>query len=231
VGDVAYEVNALTNGAAAIGEVGDLAEALALLNEALDKASGAGDRMGHTVARVNLGCYLLEEGRLEEAREHLEEGVRMGRRLGRRMMEGCAQGELARVFLALGAAESAQARLTEAIALLERVSHWHVLRYTAYRAAAYATLGRHQAARGQFTAVEEAPEVRNEGVLRELVSLLWASVDLAVAREASPGSEEARGATEALSRRLARARSAPAEAASTDLRASLRWLERCGAAR
>ena len=227
VGDVAFEVGFLTNYAMALGEGGGTAEAVHLLEEALEKASRVGDLAGQTLARVNLGCFLLDAGRVVEAREHLEATVRMGRRLGMRILEGVSLGELGRALVALGSLEAARACLSESVAVLARVSRWHALRFTTHLAAVRGALGDLPAAREGFDSLEATPELRDDPMLRELTSLLRASLELAEVSRASPGSEEARRALESARRRVERARNAPAEAASSDLREALRVLERC----
>ncbi|MGZ3458646.1 MAG: ATP-binding protein [Archangium sp.] len=226
VGDVAFEVGFLTNYAMAIGEGGGTAEAVLLLEEAMEKASRVGDRAGQALARVNLGCFLLDAGRAAEAREHLEAAVRMGRQLGMRLLEGVAQGELGRAQVALEALEAARACLAESISVLERVSRWHALRFTAHLASVQAALGDLAASREGFASLEVTPELRDDTVLRELSSLLRASLDLAEASRAPPGSEEERRSLAEARRRVARAGSAPAQAASSDLREALRVLGR-----
>ena len=52
------------------------------------KATSADDRVGYTCARLNLGCFLLDEDRASEACEHLEAVVRTCRQLGMRMSRG-----------------------------------------------------------------------------------------------------------------------------------------------
>jgi tetratricopeptide (TPR) repeat protein len=198
-----------------------------LLEEALEKASRVGDLAGQTLARVNLGCFLLDAGRVVEAREHLEATVRMGRRLGMRILEGVSLGELGRALVALGSLEAARACLSESVAVLARVSRWHALRFTTHLAAVRGALGDLPAAREGFDSLEATPELRDDPMLRELTSLLRASLELAEVSRASPGSEEARRALESARRRVERARNAPAEAASSDLREALRVLERC----
>jgi predicted ATPase/class 3 adenylate cyclase len=226
VGDVAFEVGFLTNCALALGEAGNTAEAAALLGEALEKSARVGDRSGHALARVNLGCFLLDAGRAAEAREHLEATMRMGRQLGMRILEGVALGELGRALVALGATEAAHTCLAEAVSLLGQVSRWHALRFTAHSAAVQAALGHLPEAREGFALLEVAPELREDPVLGELTSLLRASLDLAEAVKASLASEEGMQALESARRRVARARGAPAEAASSDLREALRVMER-----
>ncbi|HYO51394.1 ATP-binding protein [Archangium sp.] len=226
VGDVAFEVGFLTNYAMAIGEGGGTLEAVALLEEAMEKASRVGDRAGQALARVNLGCFLLDAGRAAEAREHLEAAVRMGRQLGMRILEGAALGELGRALVALGALEAARTRLSESVSILDRVSRWHALRFTAHLASVQATLGELAAAREGFASLEVTPELRDDTVLRELSSLLRASLDLAEAEKATPGSESGMRALVEARRRVERARGAPAEAASSDLREALRVLGR-----
>ncbi|WNG41765.1 AAA family ATPase [Archangium violaceum] len=225
VGDVAFEVGFLTNYALAIGEGGSTAEAVALLEEAMEKASRVGDRAGQALARVNLGCFLLDAGRAAEAREHLEATVRMGQQLGMRILEGVARGELGRALVALGALAAARTCLAEAISLLDRVSRWHALRFTVHLASVQAALGELPAAREGFASLEVTPELAGDAVLRELSSLLRASLDLAEAARATPGGEAEQRALEEARRRVERARSAPAEAASSDLREALRVLE------
>jgi predicted ATPase/class 3 adenylate cyclase len=226
VGDRMMELAFLTNCALAIGEAGRKEEALALLQEAADKSTGAGYRAGHAVARLNMGCFLLEEDRAEEASGHLEEAVLIGRQLGMRLVEGVALGELGRAALVAGAPQVARAHLTKAIALLAQVSRWHVLRFSTHAAAVHAALGELGAARERLTTLESAPELQEDPVLRELTSLQAVWVYLAEARAAPPGSEEARQAMESVRQRLERARHAPAEAASSDLRGALRLIER-----
>ena len=68
--------------------------------------------------------------------------------------------------------------------------------------------------------------MREDTALNALTSLLRATVDLTELWAAPPGSEAARRAEEGFQQRLERARSAPAEAASSDLRGALRLLER-----
>ncbi|HYO74711.1 MAG TPA: cyclase, partial [Archangium sp.] len=208
------------------GEGGGTSEAVALLEAAMEQASRVGDRAGHALARVNLGCFLLDAGRAAEAREHLEGTVRMGRQLGMRILEGVALGELGRALVALGAREAARTRLSESISILERVSRWHALRFTAHLASVQAALGELAAARDGFASLEVTPELRDDTVLRELSSLLRASLDLAEAARAAPGSEAGVKCLEEARRRVERARGAPAEAASSDLREALRLLGR-----
>jgi predicted ATPase/class 3 adenylate cyclase len=225
-GDVAFEVGFLTNYAMALCEAGGTSEAVHLLDEALEKASRVGDRSGQALARVNLGCCLLDVGRAAEAREHLEDTVRMGRQLGMRLLEGVSLGELGRALVALGALEAARARLSECVAVLARVSRWHALRFTTHLAAVHAALGELTAAREGFDSLEATPELREDPVLRELASLQRASLELAEAMRAPPGGEEAMRALEVARLRVERARNAPAEAASSDLREALRVLGR-----
>jgi hypothetical protein len=125
-----------------------------------------------------------------------------------------------------GAPQVARAHLTKAIALLAQVSRWHVLRFSTHAAAVHAALGELGAARERLTTLESAPELQEDPVLRELTSLQAVWVYLAEARAAPPGSEEARQAMESVRQRLERARHAPAEAASSDLRGALRLIER-----
>jgi tetratricopeptide (TPR) repeat protein len=135
LGDATFELNFLINYAFAIGELGRMSEAVALLEEALSKSTQVGDRFRHATARLNIGCLLLEESRAAEAVEHLEAAVPIGRRFGSRILEACARGELGRAYLALGVPEKAQAHLREAIATLSEVSRWHMLRFSAHLAA------------------------------------------------------------------------------------------------
>jgi tetratricopeptide (TPR) repeat protein len=185
-----------------------------------------GDRSGQALARVNLGCCLLDVGRAAEAREHLEDTVRMGRQLGMRLLEGVSLGELGRALVALGALEAARARLSESVAVLARVSRWHALRFTTHLAAVHAALGELTVAREGFDSLEATPELRDDPVLRELASLQRASLELAEVMRAPLGSGEATRALESARLRVERARNAPAEAASSDLREALRVLGR-----
>ncbi|WP_309889673.1 adenylate/guanylate cyclase domain-containing protein [Archangium sp.] len=226
VGDVAFEVGFLINYAMALCEAGGTSEAVHLLHEALEKATRVGDRSGQALARVNLGCCLLDVGRAAQAREHLEDTVRMGRQLGMRLLEGVSLGELGRTLVALGAVEGARACLSESVAVLAHVSRWHALRFTTHLAAVHAALGELTVAREGFDSLEVTPELRDDPVLRELASLQRASLELAEARRASPGCEQAARALESAMRRVERARNAPAEAASSDLREALRVLDR-----
>ncbi|XXF75446.1 adenylate/guanylate cyclase domain-containing protein [Myxococcaceae bacterium GXIMD 01537] len=224
VGDALFEVGFLTNCGVTANEAGQTLEAVAMLEEAMARATSAGDRVGYAAARLNLGCVLLEV-RAEEACEHLEAVVHTCRQLGMRIYEGDARGELGRALLALGDMERAQAHLAGAVAILARVSRWHALRFTAHLAAAQAVAGHLAQARGTFADLDAAPELAGDPTLRELVSLGRASLELAEARAAVPGSEEAARARGAVRERLERARQAPAAAASSDLRGWIRLLE------
>ena len=225
VGDVTFEVGFLTNCAVAIGETGRTREALGLLEEAMTRSASVGDRAGHALSRLNLGCFLLEAGRPLDAREHLLAAGRMGRQLGQRLLEGTALGELGRAELSLGELEEAAARLSEAVSGLGRVSRWQALRFAAYRAAAEALKGDTSAAEASFVVLDGAPELREDAALRELTALLRAAVDVAEVRAAGQDGTRAGLALESARRRMDRARQAPPEAASSDLRGALRLLE------
>ncbi|MCP3143551.1 hypothetical protein [Pyxidicoccus xibeiensis] len=231
VEDTTCESCLLVNGALASGEAGDLDKALALLDEAMAKSTREGNRKTHALARLNLGCFLLERGEAARACEHLEAVARTGRQLGMRLLEGVALGEQGRALLVRGRPELAQFVLMEAIGMLERVSRWHTLRFSAHLAAAQAALGNVLAAREGLAALESSAELRADPSLRGLTSMLRASVEAAVARTGVPGSREAEVALEAARRRLARARSALPAEASSDLRVSLRLLEQTVMAR
>ncbi len=224
LGDATFELIFLINYAFAIGELGRIGEAASLLEEALSKSTQVGDRFRHATAQLNIGCLLLEENRAAEAVEHLEAAVPIGRQFGSRILEACARGELGRAYLGLGVPAQAQAHLREAIASLSEVSRWHMLRFSTHLAAVHAVLGQLSAAQEGFRALEAAPEVREDPVLSELVSLLRATVDLAAARAGAPSAQVEQGVA-AARQRLERARRAPPAAASSDLRSSLRWLE------
>jgi tetratricopeptide (TPR) repeat protein len=175
VGDVTHEVAFTTYRAVALGETGRLGEAVALVTEAMTRAASVGDQAGHTLARMHLGCFLLEEGRAHESREHLLAAVRMGRQLGARLLEGRAMGELGRAEQALGDLAEARHWLAEAVSALEGAARWQALRFAAHRAAVEAVLGDQQAARASFEALEEEPAVRADPSLRELVTRLRAA--------------------------------------------------------
>ncbi|WP_224248104.1 ATP-binding protein [Hyalangium gracile] len=224
LGDTTFELTFLINYAFAIGELGRMSEAVALLEEALSKSTQVGDRFRHATARLNIGCLLLEEGRATEAVEHLEAAVPIGRQFGSRVVEACARGELGRAYLALGEPAKAQAHLREAIATLSEVSRWHMLRFSAHLAAVHAALGQVSTAQESFLSLEATPELKEDPVLTELVSLLRAAVDLAKART-EVFSAQAEQCLAAARQRLERARRAPPAAASSDLRSSLRLLE------
>jgi len=226
VGDVALEVGFTTHCAVAIGETGRLREAKALVEEAMTRAASVGDRAGHTLARLHLGCFLLEEGQAVEAREHLTAAVRMGRQLGVRLLEGTAMGELGRAELALGDLAEARHWLAEAISVLEGVARWHALRFAAHRAAVDATLGDVSAALASFTALEEAPELRKDPMLRELTTLLRAAADIALAEVDAVGGEQGRRARESARRYVEAFHSLPNKVFSSDVRGALRFLER-----
>jgi len=136
------------------------------------------------------------------------------------------RGELGRALLAVGSVEPARAQLSAAVAALEPVSRSHALRFATYLAAAHALEGKLQVARQGFNELEATPELAAEPALRALTSLLRATVELAELRAAAPGSEQALEAGRQLQQRLERARQAPAEETSSDLRSSLRMLER-----
>ncbi len=197
VGDVTFEIGFTTHCAVALAETERLEEAKALVTEAMSLATGAGDLAGHTLARLHLGCFLLEEGQAIEARDHLTAAMRMGRQLGARLLEGTAMGELGRAELALGGLADARYWLAEAVSALEEGARWHALRFAAHRAAVEAILGDLPAAQASFEALEEEPQVQADPVLRQLITLLRAVADLAVADEAPVGSEAARQAREA----------------------------------
>lgn len=226
VGDVRFEVSFLINCGFAIGETGNTSEAVAMLEEAMAKATSAGDRVGYAAARLNLGCFLLDEDRAAEACEHLEAVVRTCRQLGMRIYEGTARGEFGRALLATGAVGVARNHLSEAVNIMGRVSRWHALRFMAHLAAVQAVGGQLTEARKTFEELDAAPELRDDPVLRELVSLTRASMDLAEVRSAAPGSPEGTRARQAVRERLERANRAPAAAASSDLRGWTRLLER-----
>jgi tetratricopeptide (TPR) repeat protein len=231
VGDTTFEAMFLVNCGLAIGEAGRAAEAIPYLEEGMAKALSAGYRMGHIVARMDLGCILLGEGRASEACEHLAAVERMGRQLGVRLLEGMTRGELGRALLAVGSLAAARSHLSAAVSVLEPVSRSHALRFSAYHAAAHALEGALPLARQGFGELEAAPELRDEPALRALTSLLRATVEAVELRVAPPGSEEAQRAEREFQQRLERARSAPAAETSSDLRGSLRLLERWGMVR
>jgi predicted ATPase/class 3 adenylate cyclase len=224
LGDATFELIFLINYAFAIGELGQMREAVSLLEEALSKSTQVGDRFRHAAARLNIGCLLLEEDRAAEAVEHLEAVVPSARQFGSRILEACARGELGRAYLALGVPEKAEAHLRSAIATMSEVSRWYMLRFSAHLAAVHAAQGRLALAQEGFLALEAAPELREDPVLGELVSLLRAAVDLAQART-EVFSERVEQCVAAARQRLERARRAPPAAASSDLRSSLRLLE------
>jgi predicted ATPase/class 3 adenylate cyclase len=225
VGDVTFEVAFTTHCAVALGEMGCVGEAMARVTEAMTRAASVGDRAGHTLARLHLGCLLLEEGRTLESREHLVAVVRMGRQLGVRLLEGTAMGELGRAELALGELAEARHWLAEAVSSLQEVARGHALRFAAHRAAVEAVLGDLPAALSSFVALEEEPEVHASPVLRELVTLLRAAADLAVAEEAPVGSEAAQQAREAVRQRVEAVHGTPGVLASSDLRGAVRFLK------
>lgn len=225
LGDVTFEVGFLTNCAVAIGEAGDNGEAVLLLGEALARATSVEDRTGEALARLNLGCYLLDVGSLAEACEHLEAAVRGSRLMGQRLLEGTSLGELGRASLARGDWKQARAALGEAVGILGRASRWQALRFITHLAALEATYGDLRAAREGFAAVEGAPELRDDPALRQLVDLLRATLDLAEANAAPPGSTEGHDSRSAAWRRIEAARHAPRETASSDIRGALRFLE------
>jgi tetratricopeptide (TPR) repeat protein len=225
VGDATFEAIFLINCGLALGEAG-AAEAEPFLDEGMSRALSAGFQVGHVTARLNLGCLLLGADHAADAYEHLETVDRMARQLGLRLLEGTARGELGRASLALGAGEAARRQLGEALGILGPVSRSNALRFTAYLCATHALEGRLEAARAGFAELEAAPEPRDDAALGALVALLRAAMDVAELRAAPPGGEEARRAERAFHQRLEAARAAPAAAASSDLRASLRLLER-----
>jgi hypothetical protein len=99
-----------------------------------------------------------------------------------------------------------------------------MLRFSAHLAAVHAALGQLSVAQEGFLLLEAAPELREDPVLGELVSLLRAAVDLALARTGAASDQVEQGVA-AARRRLEQARRAPPAAASSDLRSSLRLLE------
>jgi predicted ATPase/class 3 adenylate cyclase len=225
VGDVTFEVGFLTNCAVAIGEAGDGGEAVLLLGEALSRALSVDDRAGQALARINLGCYLMDAGGLTDACEHLESAVRLSRLLGQRLLEGTALGELGRACLARGDWKQARVALAEAVGILGKASRWQSLRFIAHLAALDAANGELRAAHESFTNLDGAPELRDDPALRQLVDLLRAALDLAEAEARPPGSREGLEARTAARRRIEAARNAPSESASSDIRSALRFLE------
>jgi predicted ATPase/class 3 adenylate cyclase len=225
VGDRTFEVLFLNNLALAIGESGQTAEAVGFLEEAIAKAMGTGNRSGQAIARLNLGCSLIDADRPAEACEHLSAVVEMGRQLGMRIVEGCAQGELGRAYLASGALEVARAHLASATSILAHVSRWHALRLSLHLTAVQASREELEEARRGFSTLAATAEIQEDAVLRELAALLQATVELAEARAAPAGSAEAERSKEAVRQRLERARQVPPEGASSDLRGWLRRLE------
>jgi tetratricopeptide (TPR) repeat protein len=226
VGDGMFESGFLTNCAFALAESGETREAMVLLREAMVKAASAGDGVGYAIARLNLGCSLLEEDRAQEASGHLEATVRLGQKLGMRILEGCARGELGRAYLALGVVEAARGFLSEAVSMLGQAARWHALRFSAHLAAVQASAGRLAEAEAGFALLAAAPELQQDVVLSELTSLLHVAVDLARARAACPISPEARQALASARQRVERAWKVPSEAVSSDLRGAFRFFER-----
>jgi predicted ATPase len=225
-GDVMFESGFLTNCAMAVGEAGGTQEAIALLREAMVKATSAGDAVGHAIARLNLGCFLLEEDQALEAREHLETTVRLGQHFGMVILEGCARGELGRAHMAMGAMELARSCLSQAVSLLGQAARWHALRFNAHLAAVHAIEGQLSVARASFAEQMAMPEITQDAVLYTLTTLLQAALDLAEARAAPPESPEARQARERARQLVEWARGATPEAMSSDLRGALRFFER-----
>jgi predicted ATPase/class 3 adenylate cyclase len=225
VGDRTYEVLFLNNLALAIGESGATSEAMGFLNEALARALGTGNRSGYVFAQLNLGCFLLDADRSAEACEHLEAAVELARQLGLRIVEGCGRGELARAYLASGEPDGVRSHLANATSILAQVSRWHALRFSLHLAAVQASQGELREARQSFSELEGTEEIRNDPVLRELATLLQATVELAEVRNAPAGCPEARCSWEEARKRLERARAVPPEGASSDLRGWLRLLE------
>ncbi|MFL5350408.1 MAG: ATP-binding protein [Hyalangium sp.] len=226
VGDEMFESGFLNNAAYALAEAGETREAMVLLREAMVKAASAGDGVGYAIARLNLGCSLLEEDRAQEASGHLEATVRLGQKLGMRILEGCARGELGRAYLALGAVEVARGFLSEAVSMLGQPARWHALRFSAHLAAVQAYAGQIAEAEAGFAKLAVAPELQQDAVLFELTSLLQVSVDLAQARAAPAGCSEAKQALERARQRVERAWKVPTEAMSSDLRGAFRFFER-----
>jgi predicted ATPase/class 3 adenylate cyclase len=224
-GDATFEMGFTTHCAVALAETERLEEAKALVTEAMSRATSAGDLAGHTLARLHLGRFLLEEGHAIEAREHLTAAMRMGRQLGARLLEGTAMGELGRAELALGGLAEARYWLAEAVSALEEGARWQALRFAAHRAAVEAILGDLPAAQASFEALEEEPQVRADPALRQLITLLRGVADLAMADEASPGSEEARQAREAARRRMEAVQGSPEPVRASCVRGVLRFLE------
>ncbi len=225
LGDVTFEICFTTHCAVALGEAERLGEAKALVTEAMSRATSAGDLAGHTHARLHLGCFLLEEAQAIEAREHLTAAMRMGRQLGARLLEGMAMGELGRAELALGELAEARYWMAEAVSALEEGARWHALRFAAYRAAVEAILGDLPAAQASFEALEEEPQVKADPVLRQLITLLRAVGDLAMADEAPVGSEAARQAQEAARRRMEAIQGSSEPVRASSVRGVLRFLE------
>ena len=94
---------------------GDLAEAEALLSEAVSLHRASGDSMSHAWALGRLADVALSQWEPERARDLLEEARQIGHAIGNPLIETAALSDLGRVLLISGDAAAAEATLREAL--------------------------------------------------------------------------------------------------------------------
>ena len=101
----------------------DAPRAVSLGERAVAEALAADDEDLHARARWQLGRFLLESGRIVEARELLEQTVSRYRALGDRVNEMIALESVAAIDTRLGDFESALAKYTEAVTVLRKLGN------------------------------------------------------------------------------------------------------------
>lgn len=89
------------------GHLGDLSAAESQLRAALAESETAGTRPTVAVVTLNLGGVLAEQGRFDEARDHLLRAVTLTRELGQRSDEATALNNLATLYTWMGDLERA----------------------------------------------------------------------------------------------------------------------------
>ncbi len=94
---------------------GDLAEAEALLTEAVSLHRAIGDSMSHAWALGRLADVALSQWEPERARDLLEEARQIGHAIGNPLIETAALSDLGRVLLISGDAAAAEATLRKAL--------------------------------------------------------------------------------------------------------------------
>ncbi len=98
------------------GEIGDLAQAVALLSRGAEIARRAGDRIEQCLALTNLGMFYVQLGQYRLARASLEEAMTLEKAIGERRYYAYAVGNLGEVYMRLGDNLTARRMVQEALA-------------------------------------------------------------------------------------------------------------------